>query len=120
MSGDRVPLHPAAKFLDTAADPFHFVTLNLRPARILNNLIGNTSFQVLQGIHPFSTTGIGAISDMVQAVAYKAGLTKSEKAGKLAKVFDLPGVSTGGVTGATEYASRTAAFLKETGLPASE
>jgi hypothetical protein len=105
--------NPMAKFLDTAADPFHFVTLNLRPARILNNLVGNTTFQVLQGIHPFSTTGIGAISDMVKAVAYKAGLTKSEQAGKLAKVFDLPGVSTGGVTGTEEYASRTATFLKE-------
>lgn len=101
------------KLLDSAADPFHFVTLNMRPARVLNNLIGNTTFQMLQGIHPFSTTGIGAISDMVKAVAYKAGLTGSEKAAKLAKVFDLPGVSTGGVTGAEEYASRTAALLKE-------
>lgn len=102
-----------APWLDAAADPFHFVTLNMRPARILNNLIGNTTFQMLQGIHPFSTTGIGAISDMVKAVAYKAGLTGSEKAGQLAKVFDLPGVSTGGVTGAEEYASRTATLLKE-------
>lgn len=104
--------NPVAPWLDAAADPFHFVTLQLRPARILNNMIGNTTFQVLQGIHPFSSTGIGAISDMVKAVAYKAGLTGSEKAGQLAKVFDLPGVASGGMTGADEYASRTATLLK--------
>lgn len=104
--------NPIAPWLDAAADPFHFVTLQLRPARILNNLIGNTTFQVLQGIHPFSSTGIGAISDMAKAVAYKAGLTGSEKAAQLAKVFDLPGVAAGGMTGADEYASRTATLLK--------
>jgi len=104
--------NPVAKWLDVSADPFNFVTLNLRPARILNNLVGNTIFQVLQGIHPFSTTGIGAISDMAKAGAYKLGLTSSEEAGKLAKVFELPGVATGGLSGAQDYSSRTEQLLK--------
>jgi hypothetical protein len=104
--------NPITPWLDTAVDPFHFVTLNLRPARILNNLLGNTMFQVLEGIHPFSSAGLGAILDMGQALAHKAGLT-TERGGKLAKVFDLPGVSSGGISGAEAYASRTATLLKE-------
>jgi hypothetical protein len=59
--------NPIFQALDTAADPFNFVTLNMRPARIVNNIVGNTIFQVLQGIHPFSTTGIGAISGLPKA-----------------------------------------------------
>jgi len=101
--------NPLAQKLDQTVDPFNFVTLNLRPARIVNNLIGNTLFQVLQGIHPFSTNGIGAISDMVKVVGYKAGLTGSENARKLAQVFDLPGVKSGGLL---DYESRTATWLK--------
>lgn len=102
--------NPITPWLDKTVDPFNFITLNLRPARILNNVVGNTMFQVLQGIHPFSTTGIGAISDMVKAVAYKAGLTSSEQAGKLAQVFELPGVKTGGLS--AQYESRTSELLK--------
>jgi hypothetical protein len=101
-----------APWLDAAADPFNFVTLNLRPARIVNNLVGNTLFQVLEGIHPFSSTGIGAIADMAQATLARAGLPSTTRGEKLAKVFDLPGVK-GGLTGAEEYASRTATVLKE-------
>lgn len=100
-------------WLDAAADPFNFVTLNLRPARILNNMVGNTLFQVLQGIHPFSTTGIGAMSDMAQGLLAKAGLPSTERGAKIANVFDLPGVSSGGVSGAQDYASRTETFLKD-------
>lgn len=107
------PTNPMWQALDASADPFNFVTLNLRPARIVNNLVGNSIFQVLEGITPFTSTGIGALSDMASALAYKAGLSKSAKGEKLAKVFDLPGVSTGGVTAAQEYASRTETLLRE-------
>jgi len=50
---------------------------------------------------------------MAQATAHKSGLFTSERGAKLAKVFDLPGVATGGVAGATDYASRTATLLKD-------
>ena len=102
-----------ARALDTAADPFNFVTLNMRPARIVNNVVGNTIFQVLQGIHPFSTTGIGAISDMVQGVAFKAGLLNTERGKKMAEVWKLPGVKTGGLTESTFENSRTGTMLRE-------
>lgn len=106
--------NPLVQMLDSTGDPFNYITLNMRPARILNNVIGNTTFQILQGIHPFSTTGIGAMSDLVSAVAYKAGLTSSERGRRLAQVFDLPGVATGGLSSELGgYEARTAKFLKE-------
>lgn len=106
--------NPLVQMLDTTGDPFNYITLNMRPARILNNVVGNTLFQVLQGVHPFSSTGIGAISDLVSAVAYKAGLSGSERGRQLAQVFDLPGVATGGLSSELGgYEARTAKFLKE-------
>lgn len=111
------PTNPFTKFLDATADPFNFVTLNLRPARILNNVVGNTIFQVMQGIHPFSTTGIGAMADMAQAVGSKLGVLGGERAAKLAKVFDLPGVAGGLSKDLASSATGSALAQGRFGLP---
>lgn len=87
--------NPAVRLLDTATSAWNWTNLNLRASRLMNNVVGNTMFAAMQGVHPFSPRGLQAMIATGKAIGAKAGITASEEAKNLAKVFDLPGIKGG-------------------------
>lgn len=108
--------NPFVKALDNSMDAYHFFTLGLSPKRLLNIAVGHSVFQAMEGIHPFSTSGIGAITDTLGAVASKLGLPVGERSAKIADVFDLPGVSQNDITSLARTGA-TQRFLSAHGGP---
>jgi len=89
------PTSPMMQYLDNFTQWWNHTNLNLRLSRLNNNVIGNTFFAGIQGVHPFAPRGLQALVATGRAMMYKAGLAKGAEAGRLAKVFDLPGIRSG-------------------------
>ncbi len=87
--------NPLIRMMDMATQWWNWGNINWRVSHTMNRAIGHTTFAAMQGVHPFSPRGLTALWNMGKALGYKAGLTSSEEAGKLAQVFDLPGISSG-------------------------
>lgn len=106
--------NPVLHLMDNATQWWNWTNLNVKLTRLMNNVIGNTSFAAMQGVHPFSLRGMHALVAAGQAIASKAGLTSSERAANLAKVFDLPGIRSGAFqTSLTEATGGVAGRLSE-------
>ncbi len=88
---------PVTHALDNLTQHWNWFTLNTRVARILNNVIGNAGFAAMQGAHPFSVKGMQAWVAMGRAMGAKAGLLTDDVSRQYAKVFDLPGIRSGGL-----------------------
>lgn len=99
--------NPAVRMLDTATSAWNWTNLNLRASRLINNVIGNTMFAAMQGVHPFAPRGLQALIATGKAIGAKAGITGSEEAKNLAKVFDLPGIRSGGLQLGLEQSTGT-------------
>lgn len=90
------PTNPLLRMTDKFTQYWNWANLNLRLTRINNNVVGNTFFGTLQGVHPFSVKGLTSLVAMGRALAGKAGIG-GEEGSRLAKVFDLPGIRSGGL-----------------------
>jgi hypothetical protein len=97
----RDSMEPSAnsviRAIDGATQWWNWTNLNVRVSRVVNNIVGNTGFAAMMGVHPFTPRGLTALTNMGIAMGNKAGLLTSERSGKLAKVFDLPGIRSGGL-----------------------
>lgn len=100
------PTNPAVRMLDTVTSSWNWANLNVRMSRMINNIVGNTMFAAMQGVHPFSPRGLQSLIATGKAIGAKAGIG-GEEAQKLAKVFDLPGVRSGGLQLGLDQATGT-------------
>lgn len=91
------PTNPLARTIDGITQWWNYTNLNLRATRLLNNIVGNTAFAVMQGVHPFTPRGLSSLIAMGRAMGAKAGVLADAESLRLAKVFDLPGVRSGGL-----------------------
>jgi len=101
------PTNPIMRYVDGATQWWNWTNLNVKVTRLTNNIIGNTAFAAMQGVHPFTPRGLQSLIATGKALGAKAGLTNSENAQKLAKVFDLPGIRSGGLQLGLEQATGT-------------
>jgi hypothetical protein len=99
--------NPIVRLMDNATQWWNWTNLNLKLTRMVNNIVGNTAFAAMQGVHPFTPRGLQSLVGMGKAIGYKAGLTSSAEAERLAKVFDLPGIRGGGFQVGLEQATGT-------------
>jgi len=88
--------NPLFRTLDSAMGYWNWGTLNLRATRLINRVTGHSLFAAMQGVHPFSVQGASALVATGRALLGAAGLG-GEREAQLAKVFDLPGIRTGGL-----------------------
>lgn len=88
---------PMASAFDNLTQHWNWFTLNTRVGRIVNNVVGNTGFAAMQGVHPFSMRGMQSWIAMGRAMGAKSGLLKDATSKQYAKVFDLPGIRSGGL-----------------------
>lgn len=99
--------NPIVQAIDRATSFWNWTNLNLRASRLLNNIGGNIFFVGIQGVHPFSVSGINTIVAMGRALKAKMGFG-SETGAKIAKIFDLPGVRSGSLQ--TSFADSAGSF----------
>lgn len=99
--------NPAVRLLDTVTAGWNWANLNVRMSRMVNNVVGNTMFAAMQGVHPFAPRGLTSLIAAGKAIGAKAGLLQGAEARQLAKVFDLPGVRSGGLQLGLEQAVGT-------------
>ena len=95
--------------LDGATDVWRFTTLNIRPAWVVNNLFGNIIFGAMYGLHPFNPAAYKSYFDAFRAWGSKEYGWFGEQGKKLARVYELPGITQGGLFGTEATAVRTAA-----------
>lgn len=100
------PTNPLLHYIDAATQWWNWTNLNVKTTRLVNNIVGNSSFAAMQGVHPFTPRGIQALIATGRAMGAKAGLGGAE-AQKLAKVFGLPGIRSGGLQLGLEQATGT-------------
>jgi hypothetical protein len=93
---------------DKVSDVWRYTTLNLRPAWVTNNLVGNVVFNAMYGMHPFNPAAYNTYFQAFKALGAKRKGWFGEEGQKLAKVFDLPGISQGGLYGSEGVAKTTA------------
>lgn len=93
------PTNPLLRMTDKFTQWWNWANLNLRLTRINNNVLGNTFFATLQGVHPFTPRGLTSLITMGRALMAKTPLSglAGEEGARLAKVFDLPGIRSGGL-----------------------
>lgn len=101
------PTNPIMRYVDNATQWWNWTNLNVKVTRMTNNIVGNTAFAAMQGVHPFTPRGLQSLIATGKAIAAKAGLTSGDEASKLAKVFDLPGIRSGGLQLGLEQATGT-------------
>lgn len=99
------PTNPIMHYLDNATQWWNWTNLNVKVTRMVNNIVGNTMFAAMQGVHPFTPRGMQSLVATGKALAAQAGLTGSEEAQKLAQVFDLPGIRSGGLQAGLQQAT---------------
>ena len=90
--------NPFALFSDKwMMQPYNLLNLSAKGTRVLNNGYGNTEFITMQGLHPFSFRGWDAFLTAGRATAGKFQLPgfRDATSQKLAKMFELPGISGG-------------------------
>lgn len=91
------PTNPIMHYLDNLTQAWNWTNLNVKASRMVNNIVGNTMFAAMQGVHPFTPRGLQSLIATGKAIAAKAGVASSEEAQKLAQIFDLPGIRSGGL-----------------------
>ena len=89
--------NPFVQQLDNVTQWWNWANLNVRVTRVVNNVLGNTGFIAMMGVQPFTPRGVQTLVAMGKGIGHKLGLTNSEEAAKLAKVFDLPGIRAAGL-----------------------
>lgn len=91
------PTNPLIQKLDNITSWWNWTNLSTKTTRLTNNIVGNTMFAAMQGILPFTPRGLQSIVAMGRAMGAKAGLLKGTESQRLAKVFELPGIRSGGL-----------------------
>lgn len=99
--------NPIMHYVDAATQWWNWTNLNVKVTRLVNNIVGNTTFAAMQGVHPFSVRGLNSLIATGKAIAAKTGVATSDEAKQLAKVFDLPGIRSGGLQLGLEQATGT-------------
>lgn len=110
MESYQPPTSLAVRSLDAMGDAWRFTTLPLRPMWVANNVIGNTVFNAMYGLHPLNPAGMSAYFDGFRALTSRKFGWFGEEGAKLADVYKLPGVTAAGLYG-TEAVSRTGETL---------
>lgn len=101
------PTNPMLRLVDNATQWWNWTNLNVKVTRLINNIVGNTTFAAMQGVHPFTPRGLQSLIAVGKAMGAKAGILKGAESQKLAKVFDLPGIRSGGLQLGLEQATGT-------------
>lgn len=101
------PTSPLLRTIDNATQWWNWTNLNVKVTRLVNNIVGNTTFAAMQGVHPFTPRGLQSLIATGKAIGAKSGVLKSAEAQNLAKIFDLPGIRSGGLQLGLEQATGT-------------
>lgn len=109
--------HPFMRSLDNVTQWWNWFNLNTKGTRLANNVIGNTGMAAMMGVHPFSGRGMQAMISAGRAMLGKAGVLTDQYSQDLAKVFELPGMSSGLQTSLTRDFGATGTKLIESGNP---
>ena len=88
--------NPLVRLYDDAMGFWNWNNLGLRTGRLVAMTGGHMTFAAMMGVHPFSVQGLSALAATGHALLGKMGLG-GETGEQLARVFELPGIASGGV-----------------------
>ena len=98
----RQSLEPTSNKFVNAIDNvqawWNYGNLNLKGSRLANNLLGSSMFAAISGVEPWTVRGMTALYYTGKAMRGRYGRGGDELAQAMAKVYELPGISSSAFT----------------------